>query len=243
MKIKVYFLILLLCIFPIISCDNNDNNNNEQNNEIQTVMVTFHNTSSYKVIVHRDSFYGPVVTEVDTISRTSSVPIRVNNNNLTVFSMYYIIYPTNDDFNNEYNDVYSSCYDPNMQIAATIKAGQPITIPIPQPSNLVCKSAFVRIINTHNASVRLRYAGSNINQANNILLIAPGQQGLYKFDNIPVTGGLCQNYNIATIFDSFSFSDFVSSNGQYLTKNGYIYYFTFDGNSIIKTGDRALVFN
>jgi len=246
MQIKINILIMLLCLSFLISCENNGNDNNEQTDEAQTEIVTFFNTSTYKVIVRRDSFYGPLIGEVNTTNRETKVPIRVNEDNaITVFYIEYIIYPINDDFNNEYSEVYAICYDPDVIIPVSIKAGQPITIQIPQPksSNLVFKSAFIRIINTHNLSVRLRFAGSNINQANNNLLIAPNQQGLYKLDNTPDTGELCQNYNITTTFDSFNFSDFISSNGQYIAKNRYIYYFTFDGNTITKTDERLLVFN
>ncbi|MCL2764009.1 MAG: hypothetical protein FWD40_01855 [Treponema sp.] len=242
MQIKVYLLILFLCF---ASCDNNDINNNGQTSEIQTVMVTFVNTSSYKTIVHRDSFYGPIITEVNTINRSAAVPVRVNDDyNLTVFSIEYIIYPVNDDFNNEYADVFASCYDPDIQIATAVKAGLPITIQIPQPSNLICKSAFIRIINNYELPVHLRYAGRNIFQANNILPIAPYQQGLYKLDNNPDEGVHCQHYNMATAFGSVNFSDFIEENDQYITKNAFIYYFIFNGNTITRFGEpRALIFN
>lgn len=235
MQKKAYFFYLLFCLLSIISCGNND-----QTNEIQTVMVKFFNDSSYKIVIHQGSFYGPIIAEIAMTGGTSSVPIRVNDdNNLTVFSIYYIIYPIDDDINNEYSEVFASCYDPDVQIENVIKAGQPITIHVPQPNpkNLVCKSAFIRITNTFNLPIRLRYASRNINQANNILPIAPYQNGLYKIDNIPDEGENCQYYNIATMFESTNFSDFITENGDYITKNAYTYYFTFNGNTILKNGE------
>jgi hypothetical protein len=88
---NIVFIPLLFIL--LFSCDKNGNDDSEKENVIETVQVTFFNTSSYKAIVHRDSFYGPIVTEVDTISRTSTISIAANNNDITVFSIYFIIYP------------------------------------------------------------------------------------------------------------------------------------------------------
>jgi len=233
--------LFLLFIFSLYSCDNNIVNNQE--NEYQTVTVTFFNTSSYNVIVRRDSFYGPIITEVDNISREKRIPVRVVENNVTVFSFEYIITPVNDDFQNETGNINVSCYDPDIQFPVELKPNNPITIQIPQPANLVCKSAFVKIINTHNLSVRLRYSTNSINQANNSLLIEPNKQGLYRFNNIPDIGEHCQYYNISTTFDAVYFSDFIAQNGEYITKNAYIYYFTYNGTSIVKADERILIFN
>ena len=233
--------VFLLFIFSLFSCDSNSMNN-VQHDEFQTVMVTFFNLSSYKVIVHRDSFYGPIITEVDNISREKKESVRIIDNKVTVFSFEYIITPVNDDFNNATGNITVSCYDPDVQFPVELKPNNPITIQIPQPANLVCKSAFVRIINTHNLSVRLRYSSSSINQANNTLLIEPNKQGLYKFDNIPDTGEYCQYYNISTAFDETHFSDFITQNGSFITKNAYIFYFTYNGNSIVKTSEHAIIY-
>jgi len=244
---KTRIIILLLFIVSLFSCDNNTGDtgdtNNGQEDDYQTVMVTFFNLSSYNVIVHRDNFYGPVITEVNNISREKREPIRIIDNKVTVFSFEYIITPVNDDFKNETGDITVGCYDPDIQFPVELKPNNPITIQIPQPANLVCKSAFVKIINTHNLSVRLRYSTSSINQANNALLIEPKKQGLYKLDNIPDAGEDCQYYNISTAFDEVYFSDFITQNGEYLTRNAYIYYFTYNGTSIVKTDERILVFN
>ena len=224
-------LIFLLFIFSLFSCNNHTDDNNKHEEDYQTVMVTFFNSSSYNVIVHRDSFYGPIIAEVNNTSRETKVSVRIIDNKVTVFSIEYLISPVNDDIKNETGDISVSCYDPNMLIPVELKVNMPV-IEIPQPKNLVCKSAFVNIINSHNLSVRLRYSTSSINQANNVLLIEPNKQGLYKFNNIPVIGEHCQYYNISTAFDETRFSDFIIQNGEYLTKNAYIYSYTFNGSSI-----------
>jgi len=235
---KIGTTVFLLFIFSLFSCDNNKN---LQDDEFQTVMVTFFNPSSYKIIIRRDSFYGPIIAKVNNTSL--EVPVRIIDNKVTVFSIEYLITPVNDNFKNETGDISVSCYDPDVQIPVELKANHPITIQIPQPKNLVCKSAFVRIINTHNLPVRLRYSTSSKNQANNKLLIESYKQGLYKFDNIPDSGELCQYYNISTAFDEIYFSDFITKNGSYITKNAYIYSYTFDGNSIEMYGKpQSLIF-
>ncbi|MCL2186430.1 MAG: hypothetical protein FWB86_11360 [Treponema sp.] len=236
---KTRIIILILFIVSLFSCDTN----NEHEDDYQTVMVTFFNTSSYKVIVHRDSFYGPIIGEVNNTSRETKIPVRIIDNKVVVFSFEYIITLVNDDSNNETGDITVSCYDPDIQFPVELKPNNPITIQIPQPANLVCKSAFINIINSHNLSVRLRYSTSSINQANNTLLIEPYRQGLYKFDDIPDIGEHCQNYNMSTAFDEIYFSDFITQNGEYLTKNAYIYYFTYNGTSIVKENERILIFN
>jgi len=239
---KTRIIILLLFIVSLFSCDTS-NTSNGQEDEYQTVMVTFFNTSSYNVIVRKDSFYGPIIAEVNNISREIKIPVRIIDNKVTVFSFEYIIKVVNDDFNNETKDIIVNCYDPDVQFPVELKANKPITVQIPQPVNLECKSAFVKIINTHNLAVRLRYSTNSIYQANNELLIEPNKQGLYKFDNISDVGEHCQYYNISTAFDETYFSDFISQNGEYITKNAFIYYFTYNGTSIVKANERILVFN
>jgi len=228
----ISFVVVLL-----ISCNNIDN-------EYDTAMVTFFNSSSYEVIVHRDSFYGPIIAEVNTIDRTTSKLIRINNeNNITVFSIEYIIYPINDDFYNEYNNIFVSCYDPQIQIPIELKAGNSVTVQIPQPSNFIYKSAFLIIVNSDDFPIYLRFGGNYINQTNSILPITPNKQGLYKFTNIPDEGEYCQFYNIVSKFDNIYFSDFITENDLYVTKNGYVYSFVFNGISLKKDNERKIMFH
>jgi len=237
----LFFIFLYLCIS--ISCENN---NTEQDEDIKTVKVTFLNESSYYAKVHRDSFYGPIIAEVNTINRESVAFLRPSENDGvgTVFSIEFIIFPVNDDIKNEKNEIFVSCYDLNVQIEKIIKLDEPCVIQIPQPVDLVCKSAFIKIINTHNLPIELRYVGRFIEQADKkTITIAPYKQGIYKFDGIPDEGENCQYYNIACAFDSVYFSDFESQNGINITKNANIYHYTFNGTSIVKTGEQKIVFN
>ena len=237
---KGFFLISLLLMVSLFSCKNNTDD--DQKDEIPTAMVTFFNLSSYNVIIHRDSFYGPTIAQVNNINRETKVPVAVNNKT-TVFSIEYIITPGNDDFNNETGEIFVSCYDPDIQIPVELKTNKPVTIQIPQPLNLVCKSAFIKIINTHSMPIRLRYSATSLKQTNNTSQIESGKQGIYKVDNIPNDGEHCKYYNISTTFDETFFSDFIIQNGAYITKNAYIYNFTFNGSIIEKIAERTLVFN
>jgi len=250
MLIRKYFFLLLIFLFSgfLFSCSNNNTGQGNENHEgeIQTVRVMFFNESNHYVIVHRDSFYGPIITEVNTINRESFAFVRPSDNNGvgSIFAIEYIIYPVNDDIKDENDKIFVSCYDVNIQIKKIIIVGEPCTIQIPQPVNLVCKSAFIKIINTHDLPVELRYVGRVIKQADNITIpIAPYQQGLYKLNGIPDEGENCQYYNIVSTFESSYFSNFVSQNGIYITKNEYIFHYTFNGTSIVKTGEQKIVFN
>lgn len=249
---KLYVLFcIFLCPYLFISCENDnteqgENNNTNQGENIKTVKVIFFNESRYYVKVHRDSFYGPIVAEVDTINRESFAFLRPSDNSGvgTIFSIEFIIFPVNDDINNEYGEIFVSCYDANVQIKKIIKADEPCVVQIPQPANLVCKSAFIKIINTHNLPVELRYVGRFIEQADKkTITIAPYKQGIYKLDGIPDEGENCKYYNIISTFDSTYFSDFISQNGIYITKNATIFHYTFNGTSIKKTGEEKIVFN
>jgi hypothetical protein len=245
---KPIFLLLIFFLSSFfISCNNNNDkqNNDEQDDKIQTVKVSFLNESPYYVKVHRDSFYGPIVTEVNTSDRNSFAYIRPSDNNGvgTVFSIEYIIYPKNDDIRNGNGEIFISCYDTDVQIKKIIKAGEPCTIQIPHPPNLVCKSAFIKIINLHYLPIEFCYVLNRITQAdNNTIIINPYEQGLYKLDGIPDEGKHYQYYNIAATFESTYFSDFSAQNGLYITKNAYIYHYTFNGTSIINTKEEKIVY-
>jgi hypothetical protein len=242
------FLFLFFSCF-LVSCNNNNSKqwDETKNEEIQTVKVTFFNESSYHIIVHRDSFYGPIIAEVNTTNREAFAFVRPsdNNGNGTVFSIEYIwIIQIPDGLNNETREVSVSGIDPNMQINTVIEINKPSTIQIPNPQNLEIKSAFINIINTHNLPIEFSYVQSRIRQAdNNIIPIAPNRQGIYKLNGIPDEGEKCQYYNIISTFESTFFSDFVSQNGIYITKKEYIYDYIFNGTSIVKAGEQRIIFN
>jgi hypothetical protein len=240
MQMKNNVIFILLYIILLFSCNDN---NNEQINEIQTVRVTFINESSYFIKVHRDSFYGPIIAEVNTSSKESEVSLRPSEG--TVFSIEYIwLIQIPENTNNEVREVPVSGIDPNLQFPPiVIELGKPCTIQIPNPKNLEIKSAIIIIINAHNLPIELRYILRRIEQAdNNNFSIAPYRQGIYKLDGISDEGEHCQYYNIASTFESTYFSDFIPQNGTYITKKAYIYTYVFDGNSIIKTGEQSLIF-
>jgi hypothetical protein len=247
-KLPFLFCFILFLSF-IISCDRNNSEQADdekiQDEEIQTVLVTFINESSHYVKVHRDSFYGPVIAEVNTSSRKTEAHVRPSDNDGigTIFSIEYVINPANDDFKNENKEVSVSCYDANVQIKKIIKAGEPCTVQIPRPANLACKTAFIKIINNHNLPVELRYVLKILKQADNkTMLIEPYKQGLYKLDGIPDEGEDCLYYNITATFDSVYFSDFNLMNGNFITKNAYIFHYAFNGTSIEKTWEEKVVY-
>jgi len=252
MSIKkiLFFLCVFIYIATLYSCDL-FNKDNEQNNEIQTVLVTFFNDSSYNVLVRRDSFYGPIIAEVNTSNRTANEYVRVSDDSGfgTVFSIEYVRYPFQDDLHNENRNISASFYDPAIQLNTILKENQPVTITIPQPANLVCRSAFVKIFNITSLPIDFRYANSFIRQAgNNDVSIAPFQYGIYKFPrqgqfNIPETGEDCQFYNIRTTSEVINFSDFITQNGTLITKNNSVFIFEFKDSEIKKTGEQPITFN
>jgi len=247
MLIRKLILLLFLCFLVSCKNDNSEQENKIKDEKIQTVKVTFINESIYNLIVHRDSFYGPIIAEVNTTDRKSIAFVRPsdNNGNGTVFAIEYIwIIQIPDSLNNEKREVSVSGIDPNIQINKVIEANKPCTIQIPNPQNLDIKTAFISIINTHNLPIEFCYIQRRIEQAdNNNIPIAPNRQGLYRLNSIPDEGEKCQYYNIVSTFDSTFFSDFISQNGVYITKTAYIYEFTFNGTSIKKNEEQRIIFN
>jgi hypothetical protein len=239
---KIIFLFcIFLCSSFLVSCDDNDNEQDEKN---QTVLVTFFNESKYRVIIHRDSFWGPIIAEVNTSDRIAKVRVAPSDNKGTVFSIEFI-WPIQivESINSEVREVPASGIDPNLQIQKVIVVGKPCTVQIPQPKNLEIKSAFMIIKNAHNLPINLRYIGNFIGQADNgNFPIASYRQGIYKLDGIPDEGEHCQYYNIASTFESAYFSDFIPQNGIYITKKAHIYKYTFNGTSIEKTGEESIVY-
>ena len=253
---KFYVLFcMFLCSCFFISCinDNNDQDNktkdeeiNSADEEINTVKVTFINNSIYYLIVHRDSFYGPIIAEVNTTDRESFAFVRPSDNNgeITVFSIEFIwIIQIDDGLNDELRKVPVSCIDPNMQLSWVIEADKPFTVQIPNPQKLEIRSAFISIRNTHNLPVEFCYVNRRIRQAdNNNIPIAPNRQGIYRLNGIPDEGEHCRYYNIVSTFESTYFSDFTLQNGIYITENAYIYQYTFNGTSIKRTGKQKIIF-
>ena len=203
----------------------------------KTGRVTFFNESSYRVLVHQESFSGVVLLELPA-GQSKAVDVRVSDNYGigSTFSIEYL-YRINDAFDAESGEVIASGIDPNVQITRTIEEGKSYTIQIPQPANLEFRSAFIKILNSHNLPFELKYLGTVFKQTGNgNLTVAPGKTGVYKLDGISSGGKLYQNYTVATtIYDSTTIPDFTA-------QNGYIYNFTYNGSSVVQTGSQGIVF-
>jgi hypothetical protein len=81
----------------------------------------------------------------------------------------------------------------------------------------------------------LHYLGTAFTQTGNgNLPVPPGKTGVYEFSSTaegkPVSG-----YTVHTALQSVSVPDFT-------TKNSYIYEFTYNGTTVVKTGEHKIVF-
>ena len=232
MKKIAFFILLPVLIF--IACSEDDNNNNII--EVKTGRVTFFNESSYKVIVHRDAFSGPVLVELSAgQSRTLDVRVSDNSGVGTMFSIEYL-YRITDGFDTESGDVIASGLDPNVQINRIVEENKSITIQIPQPNALEFRSAFIKILNSHNMPCEFRYMGNVFYQTGNgNIPVPPGKTGVYKLEGIPSEGKLYQNHQVFSNFIGTTIPDFTAM-------NGVIYSFTYNGSSVVKTGQQTIVF-
>jgi hypothetical protein len=221
--------------------NNNDGNQNSgdngDNTTVKTGKVTFFNESSYSVVVHQDAFSGPVLLEL-TSGQTKNVDVRTSDSHGvgSTFSIEYL-YPITDAFDTESGDVIASGIDPNVQINLVIEENKSYDVTIPSPKNLEFRTAFIRIVNaSNNLPFELRYLGTVFKQTGNgNISVAPGKTGIYKLEGIPADGKLYQNYEIVSTFASTPIPDFTAENGT-------IYSFTYNGTSVIKTGEQTIIF-
>ena len=234
--LQTSFLILFMA-YLFASCKNVDE---EQPAGAKTANVTFFNESSYNLIIHRDSFEGPVLLELPASSREKTIPVRVSDNGVgSMFSIEYIwIIQIIDSLNSEIKEVPVSGTDPGLQILAVIEADKPCTIQIPNPNNLEVRSAYMTIQNTNNLPCELYYFGTVLRQAdNNNIPIASGKTGIYKNRYfLPVEGELYQDYRVGTVSGSVPVPDFIM-------RNGVIYYFKYDGTKVDKIKEENIIFN
>jgi len=223
---KKYVSVFLLAVLGIFfSCENPDNTN-DSGSGIKTGRVTFVNHTSYSVVVHQDYFNGPVLLELSS-GQDKRVDVRTSDNHGigSTFSIEYL-YRIPDAFDSDSGEVTASGIDPNVQINRVIEADKSYTIQIPQPANLEFRSAFIKILNTSNLPCELRYLSTVFKQTgNNNIPVAPDKTGVYKLDGIPSGGKLYQNYQVASTFESTPVPEFTAM-------NGFIYSFTYDGNSV-----------
>jgi hypothetical protein len=249
-KITAVFLVLLcgLCI----ACGNpagdtpgnqtkggntgDDNTGDNNGTEVKTGKVTFFNESSYRVVIHRNAFSGPVLLELnDGQSRTVDVRTSDNYGVGSTFSIEYL-YRINDAFDTESGELTAGGIDPNVQLNFVVEEQKSYTKQIPQPQNLEFQQAFLKILNTASLQCELRYLATVFKQSgNDNISISPGKTGVYKLESIPAAGKLIQNYELLSTFASTVISDFTM-------RKGVIYSFTYNGSSAVKTGEQTIVF-
>jgi len=246
MKKSFYFVFFLLISLIMAACpDDNttdgNNSNNGNNPIVKTGKVTFFNESSYKVVVHQDAFSGPVLLELSA-GDSQLVNVRTSDNYGigSTFSIEYL-YRINDAFDTESGDVIASGIDPNVQINRVIEENKSYTIQIPQPANLEFRNAFIKILNSSSLQFELKYLGTVFKQTGNgNIPVAPGKTGVYKLPlgtegSIPAEGKLYQNYQAVSTFASTAIPAFT-------VKNGFIYSFTYNGSSVVKTNEQTIIF-
>jgi len=231
-----FFLAVLIFSSCPTGSGGNGNSGNGNDAVVKTGKVTFFNESSYSVIIHQDAFSGPVLLEL-TAGQTKNVDVRTSDNHGagSTFSIEYL-YRITDGFDTESGEVIASGIDPNVQINFVIEENKSYTKQIPQPKNLEFRSAFIKILNTHNLPCELKYLSAVFKQTGNgNISIAPGKTGVYKLEDIPTGGKLYHNYEVASTFASAAVPDFTA-------KNGFIYSFTYNGTSVTQTGEQTIIF-
>ncbi|MCL2190612.1 MAG: hypothetical protein FWB79_01320 [Treponema sp.] len=228
-------LLVFSLAFLFASCNNGLGTDDERDGLV-TGRVTFFNESSYRVNVRRDSFSGPIEVELSS-GETRTVDVRVSDHALgTTFAIEYLFQVT-DGFDADSGDIFASGTDLNVQINRIIEENRSITIQIPQPTNLEFRTAFVRILNAHNLPIELRYFGSILRQdGTGNIPVAPGRTGVYRLNEIPAGGErLFEGFRIVSTFATTLIPGFTA-------QNGVIYNFTYNGNSVTKTGEQTIIF-
>jgi hypothetical protein len=245
MKKFVYFVFFLLIGLSFAACPAEPDDSGKGNDplpDVKTGKVTFFNESSYKIVVHQDAFSGPVLLELSA-GESKKVDVRTSDNHGigSTFSIEYL-YRINDAFDTESGEVIASGIDPNMQINFVIEENKSYTKQIPQPAKLEFRNAFIKILNSSSLQCELRHLGTVFKQTGNgNVPVAPGKTGVYKLPlgtegGIPDGGRLYQNYEVAANFVGTTIPAFTAM-------NGYIYSFTYNGNSVTKTGEQTIIFN
>jgi hypothetical protein len=229
-------IISILFAFACVSCGGESSS--VDTIDVRTGRVTFFNESSYSVLVHQESFSGPVLVELSA-GQSRTIDVRTSNNYGvgSTFSIEYL-YKITDAFDPDSGDVFASGLDPNVQITRVIEENKSYTIQIPQPANLSFRSAFIKILNSHNLPFELKYLGQVFRQTGNgNLTVAPGRTGVYRLEGISDAGRLYQNYTVATTVHAAG-----TVIPAFTAMNGVIYNFTFNGTSVTQTGIQTIVF-
>ena len=197
--------------------------------------VLFFNESSYAISIHANAFSGSVVAELES-GESKSVSVRASNN-YGIGSVFATGFRTKviDNINLSCGEIYAYGIDPNMQFSLNVEAGKKYTLQIPQPSELVYETAFIQIHNMSSNSFELTKNSMSYKQAGNSALPVVGvdEIGVYE---IPASakGTAFEGYKLKSVFKDY---DIPSFEAVY----SHVYSFSFDGSSVVKTGERNLV--
>jgi hypothetical protein len=178
--------------------------------------VTFHNMSKYSVSVYQNSPSSGAIL-VDKLASGDSYSLMVPTDDYGFGSVFSIKYWFEVDDN-----VWATGLDRGTPLQYYIEAGKKHDIQIPNSSNIEWEDAFIKIRNTSSNSIEFCQRSNCWSQANGEFPVPPrGNPGVYR-----VSGkieGRAVKYT--DLVDSYPLPDFIA-------ENGYIYNFTFDGNSV-----------
>ncbi|MDR2808560.1 MAG: hypothetical protein LBB43_06080 [Spirochaetaceae bacterium] len=197
--------------------------------------ITFFNSSSYHAIIHQDAFSGPVLLELSS-GQSKKIDVRPSDNYGigSTFSIEYR-YAVVDGLELASGTVWADSIDPDVQLNIVVEANKSYTLQIPQPKNLELTAAFIKILNASDIQFELHYKGTAFKQAGNGNLPVPaGKTGVYQFAAAGA-GKAIHGYTVHSTFQSAAVPDFTA-------KNSYIYDFTYNGASVVKTGEHKIVF-
>ena len=233
------FGILVTLLILLIGCATQPKNDNTQTQPTETqnnnATVTFFNSSSYYVSVHRDAFSGVVIAELSS-GETKTVEVMASDN-YGIGTMFSIGFKTSvfNDFNLSCGPVYAYGIDPQMQISINLEAKQSYTLTITQPQNLVYETAFMKIINTSDNYFNLAKLGQVCKQTGNgVLTVQAGEIGIYEIESSK-DGKLFDGYKLRTVFTDVDFPSFTAY-------YSHVYTFIFNGTTITKSGDDTLTY-
>jgi hypothetical protein len=233
-KRPLFAFFIISVLLSACPTDSADGNNDET--EIKTGKVTFFNESSYTVTVHLDAFSGPVLIESLGAGRSRRVDVRTSDN-YGVGSTFCIEYSYKiaDGTDLASGEVWAKGIDPNVQINFVVEENGSYTTQIPQPTELEFFSAFARILNTSSMQFELHRLGTAFKQAGNgNVPVPPGKIGVYQIPS-SAEGTVHSDYSVLSTFDSVNVPEFTAT-------NSYVYSFTYNGTSVVKTGEQKIVF-
>jgi hypothetical protein len=238
MKIFAAALAVLLA-FAFAACGEGGSGGNT----VGTGKVTFVNLSSYRVNVRLDSFSGIIVAELGSgtdITRTIDIQTNSPHGLGTVFEIEYLVTPLLDgnlQMASDGGEISAGVFDPDVRFSnVMIQENKSITLQIrqPQPANLYVRCAFMTIQNNNEIPATL-VRGSSVYQAGNnrLIPIAQFRTGIYRLNNLALLD--------IPIGEEVEFSGLHIRVGQntfplpvFTARNGYIYCFIFNGNSVTR---------